>query len=148
MKISLQLPLTLAIIQALLVRSGERVYALPLSAVDEVLSPDEVTFKTVDGAPVVALRDGSVVALSDLDALQGRAAGACGDLHTKHLILVRSGHVMHALAVPALLGRREVVIKPLSPLFRGLPGLGGATVLGDGRIALILDPRTLFSREE
>lgn len=147
MRISLQLPLTLAIIQALLVRSGEQVYALPLSSVDEVLSPDEVTFKTVDGAPVVTLRDGSVVALSDLDALHGRATGTGDDRRSKHLILVRSGHVMHALAVPELMGRREVVIKPLSPLFRGLPGLGGATVLGDGRVALILDPRTLFSRE-
>ncbi|MBN2247759.1 MAG: chemotaxis protein CheA [Coriobacteriia bacterium] len=147
MRISLQLPLTLAIIQALLVRSGTRVYALPLSAVDEVLSPDEVTFRTVDGAPVVALRDGSVVGLSDLDELHGRMPPEGSGPEHKHLILVRSGQSLRALSVPALLGRREVVIKPLSPLFRGLRGFGGATVLGDGRIALILDPRTLFTRE-
>ncbi|MHB1135818.1 MAG: chemotaxis protein CheW [Coriobacteriia bacterium] len=147
MRISLQLPLTLAIIQALLVRSGDRVFALPLSAVDEVLSPDEVTFQTVDGAPVVVLRDGEVVALSDLDQLHGRACPEDLDPQDKHLILVRSGRSLHALLVPRLLGRREVVIKPLSPLFRGLRGFGGATVLGDGRVALILDPRTLFTRE-
>lgn len=147
MRISLQLPLTLAIIQALLIRSGGQVYALPLSAVDEVLSPDEVTFRTVDGAPVVALRDGSVVSLSDLDELHGRATWDEADAEKKHLILVRHGQALRALAVPTLLGRREIVIKPLSPLFRGLQGLGGATVLGDGRVALILDPRTLFTRE-
>jgi len=147
MRASLQLPLTLAIIQALLVQSGDRVYALPLSAVDEVLSSDEVTFRTVDGTPVVALRDGSVVGLSDLDELHGRAPIAGLTREDKHLILVRSGQTLHALAVPALLGRREIVIKPLSPLFCGLQGFGGATVLGDGRIALILDPRTLFIRE-
>lgn len=147
MRISLQLPLTLAIIQALLIRSGGQVYALPLSAVDEVLSPDEVTFRTVDGAPVVALRDGSVVSLSDLDELHGRATWDEADAEKKHLILVRHGQTLRALAVPTLLGRREIVIKPLSPLFRGLQGLGGATVLGDGRVALILDPRTLFTRE-
>lgn len=147
MRVSLQLPLTLAIIQALLVRSGEQVFALPLSAVDEVLSPDEVTLKTVDGAPVVALRDGSVVGLCDLDELHGRSLPTSSSYADKHLILVRSADTVRALAVPALLGRREVVIKPLSPLFRGLRGLGGATVLGDGRVALILDPRTLFTRE-
>jgi len=147
MRISLQLPLTLAIIQALLIRSGGQVYALPLSAVDEVLSPDEVTFKTVDGAPVIALRDGSVVGLSDLDELHGRVSWDDADAQKKHLILVRHGQTLRALAVPTLLGRREIVIKPLSPLFRGLQGLGGATVLGDGRVALILDPRTLFTRE-
>ena len=147
MRISLQLPLTLAIIQALLIRSGGQVYALPLSAVDEVLSPDEVTFKTVDGAPVIALRDGSVVGLSDLDELHGRVSWDDADAQKKHLILVRHGQTLRALAVPTLLGRREIVIKPLSPLFRGVQGLGGATVLGDGRVALILDPRTLFTRE-
>lgn len=147
MRIALQLPLTLAIIQALLIRSGAQVYALPLSAVDEVLSPDEVTFRTVDGAPVVGLRDGSVVGLSDLDELQGRTRAVGVAESAQPIILVRSGQTLYALAVPELLGRREVVIKPLSPLFRGLRGLGGATVLGDGRVALILDPRTLFVRE-
>lgn len=147
LRISLQLPLTLAIIQALLVGSGDRVYALPLSAVDEVLSPDEATFQTVDGAPVVVLRDGEVVGLSDLDELHGRVSPDGLDVQHKKLILVRSGQSLHALLVPRLLGRREVVIKPLSPLFRGLRGFGGATVLGDGRVALILDPRSLFTRE-
>ncbi|MHB1017221.1 MAG: chemotaxis protein CheW [Coriobacteriia bacterium] len=147
MRISLQLPLTLAIIQALLVQSGDRVYAMPLSAVDEVLSPGEVTFQTVDGAPVVVLRDGAVVGLSDLDELHGRGCPEGLDPQHKHLILVRSGQSLNALLVPRLLGRREVVIKPLSPLFRGLRGFGGATVLGDGRVALILDPRTIFTRE-
>jgi two-component system chemotaxis sensor kinase CheA len=54
---------------------------------------------------------------------------------------------MRALTVPRLIGRQEIVIKPLSPLFRGLHGLGGATVLGDGHVALILDPRTLLDLE-
>lgn len=146
MSIALQLPLTLAIIQALLVSSGGQVYALPLSAVDEVLSPEEVHAKTVDGAPVVVLRDGTVVPLSRLDTLfSHRSAADDGVDH--HLVLIRSGQAVHALAVPRLVGRREVVIKPLSALFRGVHGLGGATVLGDGRVALILDPRTLFSQE-
>ena len=148
MRVSLQLPLTLAIIQALLIGSGDQVYALPLSAVDEVLSPDEITLKTVDGNPVVVLRDDSVVSLSHLNVLCGHAEpfdAACDLDH--NLVLMRSGDQMHALAVSRLIGRREVVIKPLSALFRGLRGFGGATVLGDGRVALILDPRTLFSRE-
>lgn len=147
MRVSLQLPLTLAIIQALLVQSGEHVYAIPLNAVDEVLSPEEVAVKSVDGAAVVTLRDGSVIGLSDLDAIHGRASPEDDSLVGKHLILVRSGQTLHALSVPALLGRREIVIKPLSPLFRELQGFAGATVLGDGRVALLLDPRSIFSRE-
>jgi len=147
MSIALQLPLTLAIIQALLVSSADQVYALPLSAVDEVLSPDEVQAKTVDGAPVVVLHDGTAVPLSRLDKLFSHSRAADDDGADHHLVLVRSGQSIHALAVPLLVGRREVVIKPLSALFRGLHGLGGATVLGDGRVALILDPRTLFSQE-
>lgn len=148
MTVSLILPLTLAIIQALLVGDADRVYALPLGVVDEVLSPDEVRLRTIDGRPVVVLRDGSAVALKHLDVLCGSAAKGADDAHLDHLVLMRTGSEVRALAVERLIGRREIVIKPLSPLFRGLHGFSGATVLGDGRVALILDPRTLFQMED
>lgn len=148
MSTTLMLPLTLAIIQALLVGQGRRVYALPLGAVDEVLSPDEVSSSTVDGRPVVVLRDGNPVSLHRLDLLTGAGNGDGGGMKpSDHLVLVRSAGETHALAVERLIARREIVIKPLSPLFRGIHGFSGATVLGDGDVALILDPRTLFSQE-
>ncbi|MGB4581227.1 MAG: chemotaxis protein CheA [Coriobacteriia bacterium] len=148
MTVSLMLPLTLAIIQALLVSIGSRVFALPLSAVDEVLPPYEVRFSTIDGDPVVILRDGTPVALHRLSSLCGDAPhDAVDEPRSEQLVLMRAANEMRALAVDRLIGRREIVIKPLSPLFRGLRGFSGATVLGDGRVALILDPRTLFTLE-
>ncbi len=146
--VSLVLPLTLAIIQALLVGCSDRIYALPLSAVDEVLSLHEVDIKRVEGRPTMVLRDGEVVSVYRLESACGHGSfdgpiASRGD----HIVLVRTAESVHALAVPQLLGRREIVIKPLSRLFRGIRGFGGATVLGDGRVALILDPRTLFERE-
>jgi len=146
LEVTLMLPLTLAIIQALLVGNGDRVYALPLSAVDEVLQVDGVRQSTVDGRPVIVLRDGTAVALHHLSVLCGQPDGASA----KHeqLVLMRAAGEVRALAVERLIGRREIVIKPLSPLFRGLHGFSGATVLGDGRVALILDPRTLFYLED
>jgi len=142
------LPLTLAIIQALLVGNGDRVYALPLNAVDEVLPPDEVRSSTIDGKPVVVLRDGTAVALQRLSALcEDKDNRTEGNASAEQLVLMRSGTETRALAVDRLIGRREIVIKPLSPLFRGLKGFSGAAVLGDGRVALILDPRTLFQLE-
>lgn len=149
-EISLVLPLTLAIIPALMVSTRGETFALPLSAVEEVLPPDEIGMDTVDGVPVVILRDGGVVALHPLDALIGGA----GDAHRMpeqgdHVVLVTVQGATRALLVERLLGRQEVVMKPLSTLFRSIRGLAGATVLGDGRVALILDPRTLFpGREE
>lgn len=142
----LTLPLTLAIIQALLVSSGEQVFALPLSAVSEVLDLSEVRIKTVDGNPVVVLRDGAVAPLDRLDVLVGEPDAEHGVPGAEdQVVLMEIGEDVRALAVRELLGRQEIVIKPLSPLFKTLGGLGGATVLGDGRVALILDPRTLFT---
>ncbi|PKQ37602.1 MAG: chemotaxis protein CheA [Actinobacteria bacterium HGW-Actinobacteria-1] len=144
-RIVLTLPLTLAIIQSLLVGAGEQIFAVPLSAVTEVLARDEVKLKTVDGAPVVVLRDGSVAPLFRLDEVIGSAERRQRMPEaTDHIVLMESAEQVRALAVQHLVGRHEVVIKPLSPLFKDLRGLGGATVLGDGRVALILDPRTLF----
>lgn len=147
LEISLSLPLTLAIVPALLVGTSEQVYALPLSAVTEVLSTDEVRTTTVDGAPCVVLRDGAVVPVWRLDQLLSKPDEQRRRPRKKdHIVLVESAGLRNALAVERLVARQEVVIKPLSPLFKGIRGLGGATVLGDGSVALILDPRTLFGR--
>jgi len=143
--VTMTLPLTLAIIQSLLVGNGDQVFALPLSAVSEVLGRDEVRLKTVDGSPVAVLRDGSIAPLFRLDEVIGVAEmrKRMPDAND-HIVLMESGDQVRALAVERLVGRHEIVIKPLSPLFKNLRGLSGATVLGDGRVALILDPRTLF----
>ncbi len=148
--ITLTLPLTLAIIQALLVSDGRQRYALPLSSVDEVVGPRELPVRTVDGAPVVIVRDGCVVPLNRLDALMGEAAPLAPPRDDEHIVLLQSGPgVTRALTVQDLLGRTEIVVKPMPRVFREIKGLGGAAVLGDGGMAFVLDPRTLFvGREE
>jgi two-component system chemotaxis sensor kinase CheA len=141
----LTLPLTLAIVQALLVSSGAHIFAIPLSAVSEVVPPDEMPLETVDGRPVVILRDRAVAPIYRLDVIVGDAKDSRRKPgEHEHVVLLESGEQIRALAVDRLIGREEVVIKPLSPMFKHLRGLGGATVLGDGTIALILDPRSFF----
>jgi two-component system chemotaxis sensor kinase CheA len=142
----LSLPLTLAIIQALLVRCGEYVFALPLGSVAEVLPPAEAGIDTVDGRPVVVLRDGSIAPLTRLSVIVGLTPASDGmPAENEHVVLVEMPDQTRALAVESLIGRQEIVIKPLGRMFKQLRGLAGATVLGDGRVALILDPRSLFS---
>jgi two-component system chemotaxis sensor kinase CheA len=142
----LSLPLTLAIIQALLLSAGGQVFALPLSFVSEVFSSDEVDVSTVDGGPVLTLRDGRVVPLYRLEVLMGTT-----DDHARapeageNVVLVELDDRVRGLTVANLVGRQEVVIKPLASILKQIRGLGGATVLGDGSVALILDPRMLFS---
>ncbi len=142
---SLSLPLTLAIVQALLVGCDGQVYAVALSSVSEVFSPGDVRVETVDGRPVVVIRTGEVVPLYPLSALLDEACDSArmpdGD---EQILLVSHGDRRSALLVDYMVGRQEIVIKPLSGLFRDVRGIGGAALLGDGRVALILDPRTLF----
>ena len=146
--ITLMLPLTLAIIPALLLGCGEQVYALPLSAVDEVLDADEVTVKTIDGRPVIVLRSGEVVSLDHLEAVcAGADSYAQEPARGDHIVIIHTTGATHALGVSKIVDRQEIVVKPLSPLFKGVRGFSGATVLGDGRVALIVDPRTLFTKE-
>lgn len=147
LEIVLNLPLTLAIVPALLVGASDQVFALPLSAVSEVLPTDEVRTTTVDNVPCVVLRDGAVVPVWRLDQIISASAEPRRKPRKRdHIVLVEVAGERNALAVQRLVARQEVVIKPLSPLFKRIRGLGGATVLGDGSVALILDPRTLFER--
>jgi len=144
----LALPLTLAIIQALLVRSSDQIYAIPLGAVTEVLAYDDLPGETVDGHPVLTLRDGRVVPLDTLDFVVGVDQSAASPLRNRNVVLLEWGDAARAVGVDALVGRQEIVIKPLAGMFAGVTGLSGATVLGDGSVALILDPRVLFTGGE
>jgi two-component system chemotaxis sensor kinase CheA len=142
----LSLPLTLAIIQALLLDAGGQTFALPLSFVSEVFDVADIDADTIDGAPVLTLRDGRVVPLYRLDVLIGSHDDHTrSPEHGEHVLLVEIGGQARGLTVTRLLGRQEIVIKPLARMIRHTRGLGGATVLGDGSVALILDPRMLFT---
>jgi two-component system chemotaxis sensor kinase CheA len=144
----LSLPLTLAIIQALLVRSSGQIYAIPLGAVTEVLAYDELPVETLDLHPVLTLRDGRVVALDTLDDIVGVDGSVASPVRSRDIVLLEWGDSARAVGVDGLVGRQEIVIKPLSGMFAGVTGLSGATVLGDGSVALILDPRALFQSGE
>ena len=141
----LSLPLTLAIIQSVLVHSSGHTYAIPLGAVTEVLGYDDLPVDTVDHHPVLTLRDGRVVPLDTLDAVVGLDDAARSPLRSRNIVLLEWGDAARAIGVDGLVGRQEIVIKPLSGIFAGVSGLSGATVLGDGSVALILDPRALFA---
>jgi len=144
----LRLPLTLAIVQALLVVSKGQSFALPLSSVEEVFLAEDVRIDTIDGAPVVILRDGTVVTLHRLDAILFDEDRCALPAPRSSIVLVQHGDELNALHVDSLAGRTEIVVKPLSKLFRETRGFSGATILGDGRVTLILDPRTIFTATE
>jgi two-component system chemotaxis sensor kinase CheA len=144
----LGLPLTLAIIQALLVRSSGQIYAIPLGAVTEVLAYDDLPVETVDMHPVLTLRDGRVVPLDTLDDVVGVIETDAAPMRSRNVVLLEWGEAARAIGVDDLVGRQEIVIKPLAGMFAGVSGLSGATVLGDGSVALILDPRALFANVE
>lgn len=145
---TLRLPLTLAILQALLVRSNGQTFAVPLASVEEVYSTDEVRLETIDGCSVMVMRDESVVRVHRLDSIL-YGADPTGDLppHSS-IVLLRAGQELKALNVDSFAGRTEVVVKPLSDVFRDTKGFSGATVSGDGDVLLIIDPRTIFTSQE
>jgi two-component system chemotaxis sensor kinase CheA len=141
-RITLLLPLTLAVLDVLLVERGRHVFGLPLSSVDEAIAV-ESTLSLV-GKPAVEIR-GSTVSLVDLAAAVGADAPAPGR-NPSALVIEASGR-RAAVLCDRLLGEQQVVVKSLGPLLTSLPGYLGAAILGDGRIALLLDPSFVVRAE-
>jgi two-component system chemotaxis sensor kinase CheA len=139
---ALKLPLTLAIIQALLVKVEEEIYAVPLGVVSEtaVISSHEI--KYVSNQEVIFLRD-ETLPLVRLANVLGMPAG--NGKGTFPVVVVEVGQKTVALAVDDLLGQQEIVITSLDRFLKGIRGFGGATILGTGEVALILDIPTLIS---
>ena len=140
-KITLGLPLTLAIIQALMVVVGREEYAIPLSSVVEILSIDSASVKSVEGREVIYSRDTvyPLIRLSTILEVTSDTTGA------GYAVIVAFGEKRFALLVEDLLGQEEVVIKSMGDYLSNTQGVSGATITGDGRVVLILDIAGLFS---
>jgi two-component system chemotaxis sensor kinase CheA len=131
--LELAVPLTLAIQRVLMVRVGARLLALPLSNVEEVFEMAPGQQQQLDGR-VVASHRGRALALADLAGWVG-----VNDLPGGHVVVLHIGHLRLGCLVHEVLGREDVMVKPLGPLFEGVPAVAGATVTGDGRLALVMD---------
>lgn len=139
-RMALRVPLTLAIMASLMVRVGKRIFAVPLSGVDDVLMFETRLLTKVDGRRVYML-DGEPIPVLILGMWCGEHSEVPAHAH---MALIRHGSERFGLVVDSVIGREEVVIKPLGPPLEELAGFSGATVTGDGRVALILDPISLL----
>lgn len=140
-KFRIKLPLTLAIIQALLIAIGNETYAIPLSSVDETTMIACSDIKMVQDQEVIILR-GNVLPLYRLAALLDIPGESNKD--EMYVVVVRKAEKQIGLVVDGLIGQQEIVIKSLGKLLAGIPGIAGAIVSGDGNVRLILDIATLI----
>jgi two-component system, chemotaxis family, sensor kinase CheA len=137
MEVILLLPLALSLLEVLLLQRGKAVYGVPLAGVEEVVKPGETL--TLQGRPSVTVR-GQSLPLADIAKLLGADAPP---LHVASpAIVVTAGGYRVVIACDTLLGGEEVAVKPLGPLVAS-EGYLGAAILGDGRIALLLEPGML-----
>ena len=133
----IRIPLTLAIIQALLVRVAGEKFTIPLSAVDETIRIHRNEISTIEGMEIYYLRETTLplIRLAQVFKMQG----ARPDAQELFVVVVSMGSRQVGLIVDGLEGRQEVVIKPLEDYLQEQSGFSGATILGDGSISLILD---------
>lgn len=141
-KFVIKLPLTLAIIQALMIKVKEEVYAVPLANIDETTSVYQDEIKNVQGQQVMVLR-GSVMPLVNLAEILD-VKSEMEQEQELFVVVVRKGEQRIGLVVSELIGQQEIVINSLGSLLNGTTGIAGAAILGDGTVSLILDISTLF----
>lgn len=141
-KFKIKLPLTLAIIQALMVADHDEVYAIPLSSVDETTMITKDDIKMVQNQEVMMMR-GNVLPIFRLSTLL-ETPGVTDEDKDMYVVVVRKADRQIGLIVDTLIGQQEIVIKSLGKILGGIPGIAGAIVAGDGNVRLILDIATLF----
>lgn len=139
---TIRLPLTLAIIQALLVEVGTEIYAVPLSSVLETLLVERKEIKAVGGLPMVQLRGNTLPLISLQEKFEMPAPEEKSE--EVFVVVVGLGDKALGLIVDGLRGQQEIVIKSLGEFLNNLPGIAGATILGDGKVTLILDVGSLI----
>lgn len=141
-KFKIQLPLTLAIIQALMVQISEEIYSIPLSFISETTSIIPSQIKVVQDQEVMLLRDMvlPLVRLRDVYQVPGEPI----NIDEISVVVVKKGEKKIGLAVDYLIGQQEIVIKSLGENLDNIPGIAGATIFGNGLVSLIVDATSLF----
>ncbi|MGY4532514.1 two-component system chemotaxis sensor kinase CheA [Pseudomonas sp. TE3786] len=143
-KIVIKVPLTLAIMPTLMVMLGNQAFAFPLVNVNEIFHLDLSRTNVVDGQEVVIVRDKALPLFYLKRWLVSSAKYE--EQHEGHVVILSVGTQRIGFVVDQLVGQEEVVIKPLGKMLQGTPGMSGATITGDGRIALILDVPSMLKR--
>ncbi|WP_029654017.1 chemotaxis protein CheA [Marinobacter daepoensis] len=141
--IIIKVPLTLAIMPTLMIMLGDQSFALPLVNVVEIFHLDLTKTNVVDGKECIVVRD-KVFPLFHIKRWLVRGAAGQAEPDNAHVVIVAMGTRQVGFVVDQLIGQEEVVIKPLGRALQGTPGMAGATITGDGRIALIIDVPSLL----
>lgn len=141
---TIALPLTLAVVEGMLVSFGGQTMVLPLSAIVETLSPASATIHALGRRGRVVLNRGELIPILDL----AQVFGLPGPPPAQGVLVIATTDAgsRAALAVDRILDQRQVVIKSLEDNYRAVPGISAATILGDGHVALIIDPEELVGR--
>ncbi|GAV12003.1 chemotaxis protein CheA [Paenibacillus sp. NAIST15-1] len=143
-KFIVQLPLTLSILSAMLFRLGSEKYAIPLSSIVETSMVKKEKIRRVHGGIRMVDYRESVIPLLSLSTLFDCPNYSDMEEEEVEIIIVRKGERIAALAIDDFIGQSEIVLKPLGSYLKNAPGFSGATILGDGQVALIIDPNALL----
>ncbi|XRP96416.1 chemotaxis protein CheW [Methanocaldococcus sp. 16A] len=136
-RVVLKLPLTMAIITALLMKLADQVYAIPITSVLDVTMINKEDIKNIEGTNAIIYRDEIIPVIWLKDFLGMSYLKESSDELTI-VVIERSGGKL-GVVVDEVIGREDIVVKSLTGILKNIPGLAGATILGDGRVALILD---------
>lgn len=144
-RITIKVPLTLAIMPTLMIMVANQTFALPLASVNEIFHMDLTHTNIVDGQECVTVREKAVPIfhLKRWLVIDGHSSP---EPKEAHVVIVSVGTQRVGFVVDQLIGQEEVVIKPLGKMLQGTPGMAGATITGDGTIALILDVPSMLKR--
>ena len=140
-KFTIRLPLTLAIIQGLLVRVGKEVYSIPITNIIESVRVKQGEINTIDNYEVLNVRN-EVISILRLSRLFNIKDAGKGEYN--FIVIVGSQEKKIGIMVDSLIGEEDVVIKPLHDKFTSSPGIAGASILGDGSVSLIIDVSQLL----
>ena len=144
-RIAIKVPLTLAIMPTLMIMLGRQTFALPLVSVNEIFHMDLTKAHVVDGQECVTVR-AKAIPIFHLKRWLVKGLTSFDRPKEGHVVIVNVGTRRVGFVVDQLIGQEEVVIKPLGKMLQGTPGMAGATITGDGTIALILDVPSMLKR--